>query len=275
MPSPFPGMDPYLEHPSVFPDLHDSLMVGLKEALQPLLPERYFAQTREDVWLELAGRYVEPDVNVLRASSGADTREPSAQPSAVAVATQPKAKAVVVPAPLEERKQLSLEVYSREDPGHRLVTAIEILSMTNKTPGGTRRGEYARKQWELLNAEVHLVEIDLLRGGQHTTAVPKERALQKAGHYDYHVCVHRFDRRGEFLVYPVLLEERLPEIDVLLLPGDGSVTADLQAVLDRAYDGGPYRKRIRYGQDEVVPPLSESQAQWARRVLEARPVAGR
>ncbi len=39
MPSPFPGMDPYLESPDWFPDLHDGLIFCLKESLQNLLPE--------------------------------------------------------------------------------------------------------------------------------------------------------------------------------------------------------------------------------------------
>ena len=41
MPSPFPGMDPFLEHPEVFPDLHDSLGATLRESLNARLPEPY------------------------------------------------------------------------------------------------------------------------------------------------------------------------------------------------------------------------------------------
>ena len=40
MPSPFPGMDPYLESPEIFPDVHDSMITYLREALQASLPAR-------------------------------------------------------------------------------------------------------------------------------------------------------------------------------------------------------------------------------------------
>ncbi len=47
MPSPFPGMDPYLESPDWFPDLHGSLIILLKEALQRSLPGPYYAQSSQ------------------------------------------------------------------------------------------------------------------------------------------------------------------------------------------------------------------------------------
>ena len=52
MPSPFPGMDPYLEDPDVFPNLHDKFIVYLEEFLQPQLPERYYAKTAQRTWVE-------------------------------------------------------------------------------------------------------------------------------------------------------------------------------------------------------------------------------
>ena len=41
MPSPFPGMDPFLKNPEIFPDLHDSFITYLREALQANLPGSY------------------------------------------------------------------------------------------------------------------------------------------------------------------------------------------------------------------------------------------
>src|SRR5512145_904876 len=40
----FPGMDPYLESTEVWPDFHDSFLFCIREALQPVLPQRYYAQ---------------------------------------------------------------------------------------------------------------------------------------------------------------------------------------------------------------------------------------
>ena len=65
MPSPFPGMDPYLEDADMFPSLHGNLVFAIQELLQPRLPEPYFAKTGERVWVEMSARYVEPDVNVF------------------------------------------------------------------------------------------------------------------------------------------------------------------------------------------------------------------
>ena len=36
----FPGMDPYLEHPQVWPDVHASFIVYLREYIRPLLGPR-------------------------------------------------------------------------------------------------------------------------------------------------------------------------------------------------------------------------------------------
>ena len=73
MPSPFPGMDPYLESLDWFPDLHDSLITFVKGTLQQRLPEFYYAQSSQRVWLEYSQRYVEPDLEVVR--SGQEARQ--------------------------------------------------------------------------------------------------------------------------------------------------------------------------------------------------------
>lgn len=66
MPSSFPGMDLFLEHPDEFPQLHDGFFVHLREKLQTLLPLPYFAKIGQRVWVEVSERDVEPDVSVLR-----------------------------------------------------------------------------------------------------------------------------------------------------------------------------------------------------------------
>jgi hypothetical protein len=43
MPSPFPGMDPYLERPSLWSDFHATLLVAIRAALNTALPPRYAA----------------------------------------------------------------------------------------------------------------------------------------------------------------------------------------------------------------------------------------
>jgi hypothetical protein len=112
-----------------------------------------------------------------------------------------------------------------------------------------------QKQQEVLDSDTHLVEIDLLRSGTHTTAVPLEALRRKAPPFDYHVCVHAFERLGTYAVYTILMTQRLPTIAIPLLPGDGAVNIDLQAVFQRCYDTGPYRRRVRYDPARLMPPL--------------------
>ena len=127
-----------------------------------------------------------------------------------------------------------------------------------------------QKQRETLLSETHLVEIDLLRGGKHTVAVPRDLVESKSGPFDYAVSIHRFNRPNDFFVYPIALADRLPKIAIPLLPGDPDVALNLQAVFDRSYDLGPYHREIEYGRDPVVPRLSVKQAEWAATVLKPR-----
>jgi hypothetical protein len=260
-------MDPYLEHPRIFPDFHGSLIFCLKEAIQPGLPAPYFAQSSERLWVELAERFIEPDVHVMRRNDGGEQQEDR---GGVATTTRSATQPVRVTVPTEERREMFLEIHVRDGRERlRLVTVVEVLSLTNKTPGSDRRDLYLQKQKELVRSEVNLVEIDLLRGGTHSTAVPRERAMGEAGPFDYHVCVHRFDQLSDYYVYPIRLEDRLPEIEIPLLPADGGVSVDLQAVFHRCYDAGPYRRRIRYREEKPVPPLGPKRGAWAKKLIEA------
>lgn len=110
----------------------------------------------------------------------------------------------------------------------------------------------------------------MLRGGTYTAAVPRKSVEAKAGPFDYLISVHRYDRHRDFFVYPITMMQRLPRIAIPLLPGDPDVPLDFQAVLDRAYDDGPYGREIEYGKDRVVPRLDPKQAEWAADLLKRR-----
>jgi hypothetical protein len=251
-------MDPYLEHPEIFPDFHDSFVAYLREAIQPCLPEPYYAAIGRRAWIEVSERYIGPDVNVLR--PGCESQKGG---SAAIVAVRAAAEPLVIHVPHDERFEPRVEIYMGRASDRRLVTSLEVLSLTNKTSGEHGRDLYLRKQRESLQSKVHLVEIDLLRDGQHTTAVPCDRLARVTESPDYHVCVHRFDNLEDFFVYPILLTQPLPTIKVPLLPGDGEVTIDLQQVFQRSYESGPYRRQIDYQQDIPSPPLTAEQAAWA------------
>jgi hypothetical protein len=250
-------MDPYLEASDVFPDFHDRLVTHLSEAIQSAVPPPYYASLGRRVWIEVTERFAGPDMAVahpMRASSR----------GGAAVAVAPEGRAVVVHVPHDERHEPLIEIRVGRGRDARLVTSIEVLSPSNKTLGEHGRELYLRKQREMLDSRVKLVEIDLLRGGFHTTAVPRERAIRAAGTFDYHVCIHRMDNLEDYLVYPIQLVEELPSIIIPLLPEDEPVTVSLQQVVDRCYDAGPYRWEIDYATDVPGPPLTPAMELWVR-----------
>jgi hypothetical protein len=262
-------MDPYLEHPTLFPGLHNRLIGVLSEFLQARLPPPYYAEIGERVWVEVSRQFIEPEVTLLERGSA-----PGRKTGGAAVLRAVRGRAVVVTVPHDERRETFVEIRARHGDAERVVTAIEVLSPINKTPGERARDLYLRKQTEILETRAHLVEIDLLRAGVNTTAVPLDEARAAASILDYHVYVHRFDRFDQFVVMPVHLDEALPEVAIPLLPEDGDVVVDLQAVFDRCYDTGPYLLRVRYGDPVPPPPLRPEQAVWVGRVLESAGLAG-
>lgn len=260
MPSPFPGMDPWLERPMAFPTLHNSLITTLQTVLKRLLPPGYIALSANRVWVDVQARR-EPDVGVFAppdppTGAGGAVMTALPWPGLLAIAADP------VPDPVEEPY---LEIVSGED--DRLVTAIEVLSLSNKKPGDTGRTSYQQKQGEYRASGVNLVEIDLLRGGAHTTAVPEARLRTTAGPFDYHVCVSAVEIAGRFLVAPVKLADRLPTVPVPLDAGVPAVMLDLQAAFDRCFDDGPFADLARYDRRRPDPPLTPEQQAWAEGIL--------
>jgi hypothetical protein len=55
--SSFPGMDPYLEAPNVWPDVPTSLMNIFREPLTPLLVPKYLAELEPQMVIDLLRSY--------------------------------------------------------------------------------------------------------------------------------------------------------------------------------------------------------------------------
>jgi len=261
-------MDPYLEHPEIFPDVHDALITYIREYLQSVLPQPYYAPIGRRAWIELSKRSIQPEVNVARLG---DSRKPPLKSTGgVALAQHPTARSVVIHVPHDEHREPFVEIYLGKGQDRRLVTHLEVLSPSNKAAGTQGRNLYLRKQREVLDSQVNLVEIDLLRGGVHATAVPLDEFRQNIPKPDYHVCVHAFDRLEDFVVYPIALEDELPTIEIPLLPGEGAVPLNLLSVFHRCYDTGPYAREIDYEHDQPEPSLTPEQARWAESLIRAR-----
>jgi hypothetical protein len=181
------------------------------------------------------------------------TGQPAPGPSAqTARATAPME--LVLPN-VEIERHSSLEIRDRRN--RRVVTVIELLSPTNKTPGADR-DDYLRKRNVLLIENIHFVEIDLRRGGER----PGPPRLPPC---DYYALVSRHEDRPRLGVWPLRLRDRLPVIPIPLTAPDADVLLDLQAVLDRTYDAADYGKYIY---DETPePPLSAEQLAWTRQFI--------
>jgi hypothetical protein len=251
-------MDPYLE--AHWRDIHASLIIYTRDALQGVLPGSLRARAEERVLLEtpqgIAAHPLYPDVRVVEFAA---RRGLEALPEAgAAVETL-----LLVETEVEGETETFLEIIDRES-GNRVVTIIEFLSPSNKSPGKNRE-EYLRKQQEICASNANLAEIDLNRFGTHTLAFPLER-LRPKGRTPYMVCVRRAARRGVAEVYPMPLWERLPTIQIPLRPDDADVPLDLQALVEQCYRNGAYDGTLNYAADPD-PPLLGADKQWAAQWL--------
>jgi hypothetical protein len=151
--------------------------------------------------------------------------------------------------------------------GERIVTMIEVLSPANKY-AGPGRTSYLAKQKEILRGPIHLFEIDLLRAGLHTLAVPEYAARGKV-EYDYLICVNRAkEPRDTYEIYPRRLRERLPRLGVPLAESDPDVVLDLQAAVAKVYEAGSYADRLHYDQP-CAPSLSADDQAWVDQQIAA------
>ena len=256
MPSPFPGMDPYLEHPALWPGVHQRLITYLGDALNALLPPHYVADIGERLYVVQAERSIYPDVVVIEPPAAVFLPERGASGTAAVLNSDPSWVLSIDPI---ERREVYIEILSVGDTS-RVVTVIEVLSPSNKTAGSEGRQLYVTKQQEILQSPTHLLEIDLLHYGEHTVSAPRVSLLEK-GTWTYLACLHRGGQRGRYEVWPTTLRQRLPRIRVPLAHDDTDVVLDLQTVFTRCYDEGAYARRLDYRQDPSTP-LADDDLAW-------------
>lgn len=248
--NPFPGMNPYLERGEWWREIHGAMITFMQLALNRALPMGYFAAAEARVYLEdeEVSRFV-PDVFVTE----------RATPSRFASQTTALADAAVE-IENEEIEELFLEIRTVGD--ERVVAVIEVLSPFNKA-SGRGRDEYKAKQRELLRADVHLLEVDLLRAGTHTVAASASRVPTP---HDFLICLHRGSAGGRFTVWHGTVREHLPRVLVPLRAPDADVVLDVGAALNSVYDAGAFSRRINYNL-EPDPPLSPDVAAWSDTLL--------
>ena len=254
-------MDPYLEDPDEWQGVHNTLITYLWSALNAVLPQEYIARAEVRCYISYADHQSIPDLTVRRRLSDQPSTG-SPRTADTAVATLAPDEPFIVETQAFEIREAYIDI-TRAKGRERVVTTIELLSPTNKAFNTAGRRLYKRKQDEVLTSRTHLIEIDLLRQGDHTVAVPKELLLHKP-RWDYIVCLHRGGRSAALEVWMSTVRERLPRIAVPLDPEYPDITLDLQAIFQRYYDDGGYARDIDYRRDPI-PPLRAEDAVWPMR----------
>jgi hypothetical protein len=251
MPSPFPGMNPYLEQDDAWTDFHDGMIPAIRDALSPQVSPNYIVKIEEHIYIHepaadermLVGH---GDVSVARLSE-----KPGRTLGGVAVQSPARIR---IPS-VDFHKHLFLEIRDRKR--RELICVLELLSPTNKKPGPDRE-QYLAKRASLLRSEAHFIEIDLLRGWPRMPMEPLASC-------DYCIMVSRVEDRPDANFWPLQLRERIPPIPVPLRPPSADVALDLQEILHRVYDAAYYKDYIYQG--APTPALHAEDAAWAAALL--------
>ncbi len=262
MANPFPGMNPYLESPELWPQVHHLLISSIFESLVPHLLPKYIVDIEKRVY-EIGGENSLlvgiPDVTVQRSPSPTNPTS-----SNVAVAAPPvTALKVRLPVPVEFREAY-LEV--RDTETREVVTVIEVISPANKRPGKGRE-MYERKREKVFSSNSHLVEIDLLRSYQPLPVFGNDIEAS------YRILVSRANQKPLGDLYLFNLPDLIPAFPLPLRAGDAEPIVDLQGLLNQVYDRAAYDFRVDYTATPV-PPLSEADAAWADSWLRERELRG-
>ncbi|PSB07221.1 hypothetical protein C7B76_28345 [filamentous cyanobacterium CCP2] len=241
----FPGMNPYLENPELWSEVHSWLIVQLARSLNPVLTPKYRAAVEKRIYSDTVLVGIS-DLSIFR----------SGENNTQLTTTQTLSQPIKVNVPItEEVRESYLEI--RHVGTGQVITVIEVLSPKSKRAGeGT---QYAKKRRKALGSLSHLVEIDLLRGGE-----PQPIAGQVQS--DYRILVSRAESRPEAELYPFNWREPIPPFHLPLCPGDQEPIIDLEDILNAIYDEAALDLAIDYSK-QPLPPLSDADFSWLRNHL--------
>jgi hypothetical protein len=254
MNSPFPGMNPYLENPAFWSEVHHRLITAIADSIEENIPPQYRVAIEQRTYLSdnsdavLVGI---PDVSIF-------SQQTSPQQYASTATQKSTSEGITVMIPFPEHITESyLEI--REISTGFVVTSIEVLSPKNKRPGEGRKA-YELKRKQVLASLSNLVEIDLLRSGK-SMALLGEVPLT-----DYQIILSRSGTRPQAKLYGFSIKEPIPLFPLPLQPEDTEPILDLQSLLNGIYNRARYYLAIDYNQ-EPIPPLKPEDAAWSDALL--------
>jgi len=250
-------MDPFIESQKKWPRFHTSVLIAIADALVPKVRPAYEVEVEDYVFLcddsDASIKRIRPDVHVFDAGHG--WREYAG--AAMATAVEHATRTVIVEEPTEQHFLTIRDLADRK-----IVTVIELFSPTNKD-GGEGSHEYRVKRANICRTDAHLVELDLLRGGQR---LPTTEPLPPA---DFYGLITRKGQSPHATVLAWTLHDRLPVIPVPLKDGDADVPLELQPIFDSVYERAGYDYSLKYDLP-LNPPISQSDQSWVAQVLAAR-----
>jgi hypothetical protein len=256
MRSPFPGMDPYLEHPALWPDVHNSLIAAIRDALAPLVAPRYYVGLERRTYLLSPDDLVfvgRSDVSVLSQPAGfaepVMTAEYEARPSTPAWVEVPVS---------DEIGEGFLEIRAVDT--RAVITVLELLSPANKLHDKGRE-QYLDKRRAIMSTRTNLVEVDLLRAGEPMPM--RGNALRRS---DYRILISRSWQRPRAQLYSFSLRDAIPRCTVPLQRGEEEPALDLNAIVHDLYARARYDLELNYRR-LPVPPLSDEDAAWAEPLI--------
>lgn len=253
MRSPFPGMDPYLEHPALWSDVHNSLIAAIRDELTAAVAPTYYVALERRTYLLKPDDVVfigRPDIALIQGNIA-----PVLSPLPLAAAG-----VIDVDVPMnDEVSENFLEIH--EVRTGKLVTILELLSPANKLHTQGRK-QYEEKRNQIFWSRTNLVEIDLLRAGEPMEVIG-QTALS-----DYRILVSRGSQRPRAQLIAFNLRQSIPIFDLPLLPGDKEPPVKLGDILHALYQRARFDLRLDY-QQPPVPPLNEADAAWAQELIEA------
>jgi hypothetical protein len=236
-------MDPHLEHPTLWPDVHNSLAIAIADAVTPQIAPRYYVALGRRTYLIEPNDYVffgHPDL-------AADTERATALDRLASGILE-----VSIPT-MDETHENYLKVC--ETKSGDVVTVLELLSPANKLHSEGRK-QYEQKRNQILATHTSLVEVDLLRAGKPMTFVGKPI------HSDYRILISRGWQRPRAQLYAFNLRSPIPQFPLPLQRGEIEPLVDLNTVLHELYTRARFDLRLDYEQPPV-PPLGDEDAVWA------------
>lgn len=258
MPSPFPGMNPYLEDSAYWSSVHHWLITEIARVLNQKLAPKYVVavEVRIDETSGEKSTLIGVPDKIIPKSSAASIKSSD---SKVAVAVPSNRPLTIELSLTKTIKQGYLEV--RRVATGEVITTIEILSPINKNVGESRI-KYQKKRQHILSSNTNFVEIDLLRQGN--SMISLNQNIER----DYRILVSPSEQRPQAYLYAFNLQDLIPVFTVPLRPEDPEIILDLQSILHQIYDQGRYDLMIDYKQ-EIIPALSNTDAIWAENILKS------